>query len=198
MDRFVRPPDPESQQEPVLGWRLWRLRRNDAGELRIAPTTPRQDWEPGVALKATCTGSHTRLYMVFNPELEAAHRSPVPGCTCGVHALKDVARLLRSWARAAVVGRIAMWGRVLEHTRGYRAQFAYPSRLRLVCWWCRGPGGRAEPVGVGTDGRDLLPACEAHAGRLPPDAQGPTEVVQELLDTYRIEILPVEALARPA
>ena len=197
MDRLTHFPRAEHEQEPILGWRLWRLRRNDAGELRLGPTTPRPDWEPGVALRARCSGAHTRLYMVFNPELEATHRSPEPGCTCGIHAMRDVARLTRSMTRASVVGRVAMWGRVIEHSKGWRAELAYPSRLRLVCWWCRGLRARAEPEVV-VDGPELRPACARHARHVAGAAGlDPGRVLAELLDTYGIEVLPDDAAKRP-
>jgi hypothetical protein len=188
-------PEAEHQTEPVLGWRAWRLGRTDEG-LRIVPTTPRSAWEPRVAIHATCSGAHTREYMVYNPELAATHRSPEPGCTCGIHAIKDPARLARSGRSAAVVGRVAMWGRVIEHTKGYRAEFAYPSRLRLVCSWCLWYGRLpAVPDAVFERAGELRPACEAHRKR--PAAVGtPLEVEhvqQELLDTYGIEPLPVES-----
>lgn len=198
MERLIRFPEAEHQQEPILGWRLWRLRRNEGGELRLTPTTPRSDWEPGVALRARCSGAHTRLYMVFNPELEATHRSPEPGCTCGVHAMADLGRLTRSMTRASVVGRIAMWGRVLEHAKGWRAELAYPSRLRLVCWWCRGLRHRAEPAAVGARGSELRPACEHHARHVAgATVLDPRTVLRELLDTYGVDVLPEDALDRP-
>jgi hypothetical protein len=31
-----------------------------------------------------------------------------------------------------VVGAVSLWGRVIEHTDGYRAQYAYPNRLAVV------------------------------------------------------------------
>jgi hypothetical protein len=188
-------PEAEHQTEPVLGWRAWRLQRID-DELRIVPTTPRSAWQPRVAIHATCSGAHTREYMVYNPELAKFHRSPEPGCTCGVHAIKDPARLARSGRTAAVVGRVAMWGRVIEHTKGYRAEFAYPSLLRLVCSWCLWYGRLpAAPDRVFERGGELRPACEGHAGR--PAAVGTRldvhRVQQELLDVYGIEVLPVES-----
>jgi hypothetical protein len=134
--------------------------------------------------------------MVYNPELAKFHRSPEPGCTCGVHAIKDPSRLARSGRTAAVVGRVAMWGRVIEHSKGYRAEFAYPSRLRLVCSWCLWYGRLpAIPDRVFERGGELRPACAAHAKR--PAAVGERlevdHVQQELLDTYGIEVLPAEA-----
>ena len=188
----------EHSTEPIEGWRAWRLHRRSDGALRIAPTTPRSDWEPSVPIHATCSGSHTREYMIYNPELAEFHRSPEPGCTCGIHAMKDPARLRRASRAAGVVGTIAMWGRVIEHTKGYRAEFAYPARLRLVCSWCL---WRAELPGVPEHvldrGGDLLPVCERHAEQ--PGAVGTSlevmVVENAMLDAYGVELLPVEALS---
>ncbi|GBC86801.1 hypothetical protein HRbin12_00800 [bacterium HR12] len=189
----------EHGSEPIMGWRAWRLRRRPDGLLRIAPTTPRSDWEPGVAIHATCSGAHTREYLVYNPELVAFHRSPEIGCTCGIHAMKDPRRLRRSrpGRRAGVVGTIAMWGRVVEHTRGWRAEFAYPARLRLICVWCLWRGDLPGlPTTVLDQGGDLLPVCPRHRGA--PRAAGRELDAQDLqarmLDTYGVELLPVEAL----
>ena len=55
--------------------------------------------------------------------------------------------------------------RVVEHEHGYRAQYAYPQRLRLICqfcFWMWGATGRSPSV-VGWFTRDeLIPLCWAH------------------------------------
>jgi hypothetical protein len=193
-----RPPEAEQSLEPILGWRAWRLLRNSTGDLRIVPSTPRAAWEPREPVRATCSGSHTRLYMVFNPELAASHHSPEPGCTCGIHSMKDAARLARAGRSTAVIGRVAMWGRVIEHSKGFRAELAYPSRLALVCSWCLWRGRMpAVPDRVVQGGAWLRPACEEHMLRSRGGhASQANEVLQELLDTYGVDLLP-EEMFRP-
>jgi hypothetical protein len=194
---MLRPAEPEFSSEPVMGWRAWRLRRTEEGALRIAPATPRADWEPGVAQKATCTGAHTRMYLVFNPELVSEHRSPEVGCTCGFHAVADPRRLRRAGGPVTVVGLAAMWGRVIEHSRGWRAEFIYPARLRLVCSTCLRAGLLpAVPDRVLERDGILRPVCAEHATRA--SAVGHRLAVEpiqsELLNTYGVELLPVELL----
>lgn len=67
--------------------------------------------------------------------------APHPACRCGVYAADDRDPFLatvRSWfARmepspsgdTLVVGPVRMWGRVFEHERGWRAEFAHPAGL---------------------------------------------------------------------
>lgn len=53
-------------------------------------------------------------------------------CTCGVYAAKALDRLssIRFWNRG-IRGEAWLWGAVVEHERGWRAQFAYPKTLFL-------------------------------------------------------------------
>jgi hypothetical protein len=66
---------------------------------------------------------------------------------CGIYAYKEKPRLLREIGNSSsgfiphrqsleriarlVYGEINLWGKVIEHQDGYRAQFGYPKRL-----WC--------------------------------------------------------------
>ncbi|HEX6130650.1 MAG TPA: hypothetical protein VF044_02910, partial [Actinomycetota bacterium] len=56
----------DDASEPIVGFRAWRLVLDGAGA-RLAPTTPRPPWPAREAPAATCSGAHTRLYMVFDP-----------------------------------------------------------------------------------------------------------------------------------
>jgi hypothetical protein len=96
-----------------------------------------------------------------------------------------------------VVGAIAMWGRVIEHARGARSEYAYPARLRLVCGPCLEQGQIVDPTSVVED-TWLIPLCDRHwrsGGR----GQAPASAVQEeLLATYGVELLPRPRLPRPS
>jgi hypothetical protein len=131
-----------------------------------------------------------------------SHRSPDERCACGVYALKRPAWLSRTAAageRAGVIGSVAMWGKVVEHRHGYRAEFAYPDRIRLACPSCLGwrLDGAPETVYEEREGR-LIPACAAHAPRIPPfgHLRPVAEVEGELLSTYAVELLPLQTLHR--
>jgi hypothetical protein len=58
-----------------------------------------------------------------------------------------------------------MWGKVVEHDHGYRAAFAYPQRLMLVChlcFWRQGAWGPHPEVAVRLRGGRLMPLCCEH------------------------------------
>jgi preprotein translocase subunit YajC len=51
-------------------------------------------------------------------------------CTCGIYAAKNLEHLRQSgYASYGVWGEVYLWGTVVQHTLGWRAQFAYPKRL---------------------------------------------------------------------
>jgi hypothetical protein len=61
------------------------------------------------------------------------HSSPAEGCTCGVYAARNKEHL--QWigylADADIYGEVALWGEVVPHELGYRAQYAYPKNFIL-------------------------------------------------------------------
>lgn len=109
--------------EPIIGWRCW-LVHTRLGELwPIAHATPGPWQNPPVA--AVCD----------NQDREA---HPSPGLEhplCGYHAYRQKrdAEYMLSWPRKwpKVIGMAALWGRVVEHSRGWRAQYAYPHAVWL-------------------------------------------------------------------
>lgn len=58
---------------------------------------------------------------------------PHPSCTCGVYAAKTLERLRQcGYSRFGLYGEVYLWGSVVEHERGWRAEFAYPKTFLLA------------------------------------------------------------------
>jgi hypothetical protein len=174
----------------VDGWRAWHLYARGT-QLSLAPIG-RGRWWP-----------HLR------PAIAACwrvrrHRAPIEGCTCGLYAVADAAPL--DAARSpAVIGTVALWGTVIEHAIGYRAEFAYPQRLTLVCHVCafqRGVGRARPDIVAAFRGGSLVPLCDHH--RRVREECDPTsfdvvparEVLGALTSSYAVEQLPPAAADR--
>jgi hypothetical protein len=172
--------------EPIVAWRAWALTgHRDGTELLLRPVAggfrPRRTMEPA---EDAC--KHARL-----------HGAPNVDCSCGLHGTHDV-EILRRTRCPAVLGRVAFWGRVIEHELGYRAQFGYPQRLALVCqfcFWLWGPHG-TRPAVVGWLQRDeLIPFCWPHLeqaqryGMEPRRLLSADEVDLRLRETYAVDML---------
>jgi hypothetical protein len=57
---------------------------------------------------------------------------PASGNAVGVYAMKTREHLDgQEYGRDCLVGQVALWGKVIEHERGYRAAFAYPVMVDL-------------------------------------------------------------------
>lgn len=130
---MIRAPD---YAEPVVGWRVWAVTETDL-ELRLRSLMFENTWLPGQAFAADCgdrPGSISRVWR----RTPRAHPAPEASCRCGIYATKrlaDIARYARclgsrpSMVLHRAVGRVALWGSVLEHTGGWRAAQAYPLEL---------------------------------------------------------------------
>ena len=180
-------PEPPFSIEPVVGWRVWRLVRI-RGRLALRSLAHDAVWMPDQAMHATCG----RLS-------SSGHRSPGDGCTCGLYATSTPEALARASVfnpGTGVVGAIAMWGRVVEHGRGARSEFAYPARLRLVCGSCLAQGsGAVPPVHVIESASGLVPVCGRHIERNRQTVPAST-IEAELLSTFGVELLPLQRVDR--
>ncbi len=178
---------PALSTEPVLGWRVWRLHAGPDGPRLMSVTRP-YVWPAAEPIRAKCD-----IHYGSRP-------TPDLRCTCGVYAAAnpdDLSRVQVLGSDASVVGAIAMWGTVVEHTRGARSAFAYPARLRLVCATClrRGRGGVDAAVVRRTDS-ELVACCARHAPRDRSTTVPAGSVQAALLDTYGVELMPLERVAR--
>ena len=178
----------DTASEPIVAWRAWALTgHRDGTGLLLRPVAKRaRTWRPREVVEASCRTSRW-------------HDAPDPACTCGLHGTHGL-EVLRKTKCPAVLGRVALWGRVVEHEHGYRAQFAYPQRVRLICQFCFWMTGarRAAPAYVGWFPRDvLMPMCDEHLavarrnGVSPRTLLRAEDVATRLRDTYAVDALAV-------
>jgi hypothetical protein len=173
--------------EPIHAWRTWTLvGSRDGSRVRLAPIAgDGRPWPPRRPAEASCTRQRSHV----RPELE---------CTCGLHAVESPEELRRT-RDPAVLGTVALWGRIIEHEHGFRAALAYPQRLRLLCYLCFTLWGRNGPgdcdVVVRHRGGRMVPLCEPHlelsrryAYRVPRILSA-REIESELLATYAVDPL---------
>jgi hypothetical protein len=173
--------------EPILAWRTWTLAGSrDGMDVRLLPIAgDGRPWPPQEPASAACTRRR-------------AHRVPELDCTCGLHAMHG-ADPLRRTRDPAVLGTVALWGRVIEHAQGFRAELGYPQRLRLICYLCFSLWGTHAPsestVVVRHRGGRMVPLCEPHLelslryGYRIPRLLHARPVEQALLSTYAVDLL---------
>jgi hypothetical protein len=108
--------------EALIGWRVWCVVATRDGP-RLASVIKDELWPLGEELVARChAGEH--------------HEAPDEACTCGIYAAREpvtVWTYLRGRDEPPtirrVLGRVALWGRVVEHEHGWRASHAVPLEL---------------------------------------------------------------------
>jgi hypothetical protein len=153
--------------EPVEAWRVWRIVMRE-GPVVLQSLFAGAIWEPGVPLVASCTATHRSRWMPWR-KTPYEHAAPDLDCCCGIYGVDSVAAA-RSYLETPplryrddrVVGRVAMWGDVVEGPSGWRASHAYPIELFVPEPMVTGGGiGRRAYV------EELLLALEAY--RVPVD-----------------------------
>ncbi len=125
----TRLPDPEETCVfAITGWRLWTTPMFQ----EILLSNNKTEWKPYQRLEARCLANG------FNPTpsdpagLVNKNCSGVY-CSCGIYAYKK--QQDAEWGENRpetdnhIWGEVWLWGRVVEHETGYRAQYAYPKSL---------------------------------------------------------------------
>jgi hypothetical protein len=105
-------------EQPLVGWRLFRVRRSEGGFVLSAPLIHNPDFElfPTPTIDAVC--------------YETDHLAPAAGCRCGLYAaiegtLDSLSGYLSDSAHDGdppVYAEVACTGRVFVDSRGVRAQ----------------------------------------------------------------------------
>jgi hypothetical protein len=116
--------------EPFNAWRVWKVVRRH-GVYMLGSVVQRTLWPAGEALEADCLRRRT---LFARSRRKRRHDAPEASCECGIYgaALERVGQYVaeapcRGVAR--VLGRVALWGTVIECERGFRASHAYPTRV---------------------------------------------------------------------
>jgi len=99
---------------PIVAYRTWQW---DAVGLK---SLNNEQWFPSLALEASTA------------RCGKEHAAPSDGCRCGIYAAKNFQHLVEiGYAQYGVHGEVYLWGAVVEHRLGWRAQYAYPKTLVL-------------------------------------------------------------------
>lgn len=120
--------------EAVEAWRVWRVAMHH-GHVVLQSLFAGAVWEPRAPLVASCTGGHRSLWRPWRKKPND-HPAPELDCRCGIYGVQSVAAA-RSYLESPpllsrddrVIGRVALWGDVVEGPSGWRASHAYPIEL---------------------------------------------------------------------
>ena len=117
-------------REPIVAWRQWNFMYPHF----LANVGNDTIYVPREKIEARCEQYSTIGTLVLRKDHN--EQAPHLTCMCGIYAYKEKPRLLREIRNInpglrIVYGEINLWGKVIEHEDGYRAQFGYPKRL-----WC--------------------------------------------------------------
>jgi hypothetical protein len=129
-------------ERPLIGWRLFRVRRSQTGFVLSAPLIHNPGFErfSSKTIQAVC--------------YQADHPAPAPGCRCGLYAAVDgtldsLSGYLGDSAHdrdPAVYAEVACSGRVFIDARGVRAQRIEILRLAASASLWPDPGLQARAV----------------------------------------------------
>ncbi len=120
---------PNTHIEPFTAYRAWNWTAEGVTSLNGEMWTPKQ------AFEATCPHTERLRSMqaaCSTPQATAfwskqRHPVPDPGCTCGMYAGINIQHLIDiNYIQRGIHGEVSLWGRLMRHTLGWRAQFAYP------------------------------------------------------------------------
>jgi hypothetical protein len=111
---------------PIAAYRVWQW---DTTGLKSLCGEP---WSPGKPLAARCRVYSAGTIVGRAEAAHDTHEPPQTDCTCGVYAAKSLEHLCSAgYEGYGIHGEVHLWGTVVEHELGWRAQFAYPKSLVL-------------------------------------------------------------------
>jgi len=123
--------------EPLIAYRAWSYVDTEnliyPFDLSANFLVP---WKPFEAEPAICI-----MALQKKMPCAAAHVGTGQDCMKGYHAYKSMEGLInhlddaivnRGCFRPMILGTVSLWGHVIEHDTGYRAEFAYPQKFFVL------------------------------------------------------------------
>jgi hypothetical protein len=110
---------------PIVGYRFWVWDKEIGPQLRSMQGG--QPWIPRQRLQAYCVQADRETWSYI---ISHHHEAPDEHCSCGIYAVKSLNSPL-DLRKAHIYGEVYLWGKIIEHRYGYRAQFAYPKSFVL-------------------------------------------------------------------
>lgn len=113
-------------EEPVIGWRHYGV------SIPGFITSNEHVLMPCQRSESFCKGQYS-----WNRETKERVRlprcvnGPEVGCTCGFYTFDSSEHFFRDggYVTEGIIAQVYLWGRVLVHSKGYRAQYAYPKQM---------------------------------------------------------------------
>jgi hypothetical protein len=111
---------------PLVGYRTWRWDITGLKSLNGEP------WLSDQPLEAECRAAILRTIAGLAKTVHSPYELPHAKCSCGVYAAKNLEHLRQiGYERRGIHGAVSLWGKLVEHKLGWRAQFAYPKSFFL-------------------------------------------------------------------
>ena len=110
---------------PIVGYRVWTW------DTKGLKSLCGERWHPNQSLAARCRASAVVGTIAGRVEGHDSHDAPQVNCTCGIYAAKTLHHFGAGYEQYGIHGEVYLWGTVVEHERGWRAQLAYPKNLFL-------------------------------------------------------------------
>jgi hypothetical protein len=131
----------------ITAYRAWRTGRV-GGQVRLFALGVNVVWEPRQQAEAECKlfGPLSKRAFSSHEPRRRDHEAPHFHCQCGIWGFKSLENLLSALGpsyKPSVIGKVSLWGRVIETENGFRAQYAYPEQL-----WPASDSPSCEEVGL--------------------------------------------------
>jgi hypothetical protein len=129
----------------IRGWRVWLVAEID-DDARLVSVIYHVPWPVRVALAGECLSRELRFPRLRRRSELNGHAAPGEECACGIYAARELTKALdyltecgtqgrrsvEGWpVLHRVLGRVHLWGTVVECDTGWRGARAYPARLFL-------------------------------------------------------------------